>query len=49
MTLRLNDEDLEKLEQLAEREYKRRGDKTKVLRWIIQDMWEDKCKEKEVA
>ncbi len=45
MTLRINDEDLEKLKELAEKEYRGRGDTTKVIRWLIQDMWELKCKE----
>ncbi len=48
MTIRLNDEAVKKLEKLKETKYKGRGSQVEIIRWLIEDMWDDECK-KEVA
>jgi hypothetical protein len=48
MTLRLNEDVVEKLEKLIETKYKGRGSLSDAMRWLIEDVWDAECKPKEV-
>jgi hypothetical protein len=45
VTFRLNEDQVQKLEDIRNRKYPKAEDRTMVIRWLIEDVWEEMRKE----